>query len=762
MNIADFKNRFRTHSVATDTALNDSGALADVVGWDSGGYGYHYCYGIPITISNKIKKFNLTITLELYKGYSKTYSRELCAWISTTKYETTKSNIQFDLLMNELKLAKENDEYNSKRIKFELGVSEKGIPKTLTQTINRELEPGQYYIYIYDEGIFGVSVAKTSLHYLRNLVFDIGQKISYYLTGFKEGNRLIKEEIDEDIFTKDFVNYSSYLSNYSVRGFKEASSIFLINKNGGRQEYLSDTEFAVTSFILDSTVELYYNPIEYNINYNYIVNGLENCIDTNLAQIPNDLKNNNPTTYTIIQGPTFSNINFTGYTCNEWQYNNNEVTGINEVYLDSIEEEILNNRKAENLTITGIFNPNTYTYTIQPISDTNGEILQSSENQMVLEGIYNTTKISFNSLPKIQYYNIKDNTKNIEWTIANNNIVSIEYVPNLYKITYYGDLKNDIIISTYTVESSIPFDLYIPTNENGYKFIGWSDSISTSENKAHIFSSMNDINIKTYTEFNFNIENIALYGVWVLEEVPYRIKHYIQDNFDEVNPTYSLHLNQLFIGRANEQIPNALLELEGFEGKWNFENLYPNIDGSTVIECYYNRLSYTCYLKEENEEKEYHYLYEQPVTFMYNKEGYEYIFTVNGNEKFIGTSYSFIMPAYPLTIEVKEKLAEYILSVDLNGGTLTNSIPERYTINDTIEFGPPTADNADGFTVEFLYWTLNGEKISQKTITINPGSIGDRYYVAYYKYTYGNNELIGSSKVIRVKDKNKWQDPFTI
>ena len=88
--------------------------------------------------------------------------------------------------------------------------------------------------------------------------------------------------------------------------------------------------------------------------------------------------------------------------------------------------------------------------------------------------------------------------------------------------------------------------------------------------------------------------------------------------------------------------------------------------------------------------------------------------------------YSFAMPAENVTITAEAKQAVYKITYSLNGGTLSPSYPESYTI-ETTSF---TLSNPTKKGYIFDGWTGTGLTNVTKSVTIPRGSTGDREYTA--------------------------------
>mgnify|MGYP004608958049 CR=1 FL=1 len=100
-----------------------------------------------------------------------------------------------------------------------------------------------------------------------------------------------------------------------------------------------------------------------------------------------------------------------------------------------------------------------------------------------------------------------------------------------------------------------------------------------------------------------------------------------------------------------------------------------------------------------------------------------------------------------LTLYAVWKVEEYSITYNLNGGNLTNSNPEKYTIeSETITLNNPVKDGVD-----FIGWTGSNGTQPQKVVQILKGETGSKVYTANYQeliYRVGENYYTTLEKAV--------------
>ena len=106
------------------------------------------------------------------------------------------------------------------------------------------------------------------------------------------------------------------------------------------------------------------------------------------------------------------------------------------------------------------------------------------------------------------------------------------------------------------------------------------------------------------------------------------------------------------------------------------------------------------------------------------KDGYTFDGWYIGDEKWSFVGYSVIKN---ITLEAKWQLNTYNITYDLNGGTLSESNPTTYTVEDEFTLNKPEKEN-----YTFVGWTSN--KIKNPVLNLKIcNEISDKYFVANYE-----------------------------
>lgn len=96
-----------------------------------------------------------------------------------------------------------------------------------------------------------------------------------------------------------------------------------------------------------------------------------------------------------------------------------------------------------------------------------------------------------------------------------------------------------------------------------------------------------------------------------------------------------------------------------------------------------------------------------------------------------------------ISLKAQWQVNNYSIKYNLNGGSLSKSLPNKYTCNDSIILENPTKE---GYT--FLGWT--GTAINEPSLNVNipRGSVGNREYIANYKINqYSLNVIKDDSNI---------------
>ena len=250
----------------------------------------------------------------------------------------------------------------------------------------------------------------------------------------------------------------------------------------------------------------------------------------------------------------------------------------------------------------------------------------------------------------------KTDTRFLGWYDENNNLIStsavytfdmlnrnytLEAKWNYFTITYDldGGTNNSNNPTNYNIDMN-NLTLYEPAKV-GYTFEGWSykDNIITSietTNACHM-------NLKATWSANTNTQ--------------YKVKHY-QQNIDDSN--YTLFETDDLEGTTGTLTDAAAKQYEGFNLPKVTQSKIKG-DGTTAIDIYYMRNSYTLSLESNNNlagtissnSGKYKYDKEITITATINP-GYTFMGWYEGeNKRFDGISYTFNMPASDVALEAK-------------------------------------------------------------------------------------------------------------
>ncbi len=293
------------------------------------------------------------------------------------------------------------------------------------------------------------------------------------------------------------------------------------------------------------------------------------------------------------------------------------------------------------------------------------------------------------------------------------------------------------VAQTYTVEAGAPITMTFNSNggsdvasiedlsynasitapiaptKNGYTFVGWYKDEAL--NQAWDFSSE-----KVTTD-------TTLYAKWTVNtNTAYTVKHW-QQNLDAEN--YTCADTENGTGTTGASVTPAVKAYEGFTAP-NAQTVTIAADGSTVVNYYYIRNSYTVSLSPGTGIASVSgagtYAYGAAVTIDADVEdGYSWQQWSDGNDE---QSRSFTMGASDVSLTAQATLNQYTITYDLAGGTLPDgdANPDSYTV----ESAAFTLTNPTKTGHAFAGWTGTGLDAASETVTIAQGSTGNRAYTA--------------------------------
>lgn len=249
--------------------------------------------------------------------------------------------------------------------------------------------------------------------------------------------------------------------------------------------------------------------------------------------------------------------------------------------------------------------------------------------------------------------------------------------------------------------------------KTGYTFVGWYKDEALDQ--AWNFSS------DTVTA------DTTLYAKWTANtNTAYTVQHW-QQNLDAEN--YTCVDTENGTGTTGASVTPAVKAYEGFTAP-NAQTVTIAADGSTVVNYYYTRNSYTVSLSPGTGIASVSgagtYAYGATVTIDADvKTGYSWQQWSNGNAD---KRCSFTMGASDVRLTAQATLNEYTITYNLAGGALPDNAanPDSYTV----ESAAFTLTNPTKTGHAFAGWTGTGLDGASETVIIAQGSTGNRAYTA--------------------------------
>ena len=239
------------------------------------------------------------------------------------------------------------------------------------------------------------------------------------------------------------------------------------------------------------------------------------------------------------------------------------------------------------------------------------------------------------------------------------------------------------------------------------------------------------------TKWDFNrdtvTDDITLYAKWTANtDTAYRVNHWQQNlnGGDEHNDAnYTRADTEKLTGATGADVTPSVKSYDGFTAP-GAQTVTIAADGSTVVDYYYTRNSYTVTLTAGTGIASVTgggpYQYGAPVTIDATvSEGYAWS---GWSDPIAGQSYQFTMGAADVSYTAQATPVEYPIRYELDGGVLAEgeSNPEHYTV----ESGPITLHNPTKTGCTFAGWTGTGLDQATESVTIPQGSTGERTYTA--------------------------------
>ena len=385
-----------------------------------------------------------------------------------------------------------------------------------------------------------------------------------------------------------------------------------------------------------------------------------------------------------------------------------------------------------NATIKAKWNVNSYKLTINP----NGGTYEGSTGDKTVNVNYKGTETI--ATPTREGYTFKG------WTVSGTGAsistdgktftmgtadatLTASWDVNSYTLTINPNGGTYSGQTTQTVEYGKSVEIATPTR-TGYTFTGWTKTGGTLEGTTFTMSEKN---------------NVTLTANWTANEYNYIVYHK-KMNID--GSAYTLVADDTETGNKalGETVTPNTKSYTGFTKPSQqtitiAEDTNPPVKNVVNYEYARNQHKLTINTAggtfEDSTQKSEQTLYYEQTAEITNpvREGYNF----SGWEVSSGsmTDKIFTMGDADATLTAKWTPIEYIISVNLDEGTLDGEIPTKYTIeSEDIKIGTPTKDGST-----FVGWT--GTEIEEGTteIVIKKGSTGNRKYMANWEEVESTN-----------------------
>ena len=284
----------------------------------------------------------------------------------------------------------------------------------------------------------------------------------------------------------------------------------------------------------------------------------------------------------------------------------------------------------------------------------------------------------------------------------------------------------------------------VPTTatRDGYDFAGWYTAREGGTRTDIVNGATVTIN-----------QNTEVYAHWTpRNDTDYKVQHWKQNIYDNTNPTvtneYNTHYDSAHYtlvetssleGTTGATVTPTVNTYTGFTSP-SAQSITINADGSSVLNYYYKRNSYSVSLTAGNGIQSVtgarNYLYESSVTIKATmKPGYTWNKwegnTINGS----ASSCTFAMPAKNIIETAYGTPITYNLTYLSNDPDPTTSKavmptnPTTYNI-ETENF---TLNNPTRAGYEFVGWTTDGVTTPITTMVVNRGTYGNKTFTAHWR-----------------------------
>ena len=274
---------------------------------------------------------------------------------------------------------------------------------------------------------------------------------------------------------------------------------------------------------------------------------------------------------------------------------------------------------------------------------------------------------------------------------------------------------------TYVYGANVTIDAEVST---GYSWVDWSGSENSSTKRLNFTMPSADVTYTANARANTNTK--------------YVVRHWqqkVNGNAGTHNETnYTLVETENKTGTTGENVTPGVKSTTDYPGFIAPQTQTKQIvgDGSTVIDYYYARQSYTVSINKGTGINTVKgggtYVYGASVTIEATTLGGYTWKEWTGTNKTESISYRFEMPAGNVNYTANATINTYRITYNLNGGSVSGN-RESYTVEtESFTIANPTRA---GYT--FTGWTGSNGETAQEAVTISKGNTGDKNYIANWR-----------------------------
>ena len=334
---------------------------------------------------------------------------------------------------------------------------------------------------------------------------------------------------------------------------------------------------------------------------------------------------------------------------------------------------------------------------------------------------------------------------------------------NSYSISYTlnGGTQGSGAVTSYNVTTAT-FSLPTPS-KTGYTFAGWYEK--------------SDFSGSAVTQIaKGSTGNKAFYAKWTANtNTAYTVKHWTQNlgaASTQNSTNYSLNATENKTGTTGASVTPAVKSITGFKAP-STQTVTIAADGSTVVNYYYTRNSYTFTLgsgtgvSTSGSTASGTYQYGATITLKATaNSGYTWSKWTSSNTSLVANktaaNSTFTMPAGNITMTPSATMASYTITYHLNGGTQGSGATTSYNVT-TATFSLPTPTKTGCiFGGWYTASDFSGSAVSQ----IAKGSTGNKIFYAKWTalkpvlakgntwFTQGNSPGVSRSSITSIEFKD--------